>query len=64
MLWHIVTGMPTAMRLAQNGRPIGLDWSMVTPMAEAHGLSRPSLMALMPSVETGLLVANRDEHDH
>ena len=56
--------MPTAQRLAQNGRPIGLDWAMIGPMAEAHGLSLPSLMAMMPALEAGLLAASRGDDDN
>lgn len=65
MLWHVVSGMPTALRLAQNGKPIGLDWLMIQPMAAAHGLSLPSLMAMMPAIEAGLLAAHSgDDHHH
>jgi len=50
---------PTAFRFGPDHKPIGLDWAIIVPMLEAHGLSKRDALLLLPMAEAGAVSAMR-----
>jgi hypothetical protein len=61
VVWHVIEHSPTAFRFGPDHKPVGLDWSMIVPMLQAHGLGRKDALLLLPMAEAGAIAAMRSD---
>lgn len=64
-LWRLVGSAVGLTRYSLLGGPIGFDWPAILALAPGAGLEPAAVLALLPSLEAGMLaaVAERAEDD-